>query len=306
MRASKPRFGWPLTLAGHAILTVGLALVLGCTWLDLGVSALFGLGVGALKLLSDRLGALQLLLPTLAAVCVSGIAFWLAQHAGYDGALRVLIPPLVTFLPGAVLTMSIVELTAGDMIAGASRFVFGIIQLGLLAFGIVIGAQLTGLPAGEQLVGTSGALVGAWAPWAGVAVFGIGVFLHFSAPPRSLRWILVVLAAAWLGQWAGGQFVSGYLSGFFGAAVMTPVALSAQRLPSGPPALVTFLPGFWLLVPGALGLVGLTDFAQDSYAGVQELVSTAGAIVSIALGVLVGAAAWQHATLRRTVPGRIS
>jgi hypothetical protein len=32
---------------------------------------------------------------------------------------------------------------------------------------------------------------------------------------------------------------------------MTPVVLWVERLPGGPPKLVTFLPAFWLLVPGA-------------------------------------------------------
>lgn len=32
--------------------------------------------------------------------------------------------------------------------------------------------------------------------------------------------------------------------------------LRAARIPGGPPSQVTFLPAFWLLVPGALGLIG--------------------------------------------------
>ncbi len=29
---------------------------------------------------------------------------------------------------------------------------------------------------------------GDWAPWLGVIVFGIGAFVHFSGPPRSVGW----------------------------------------------------------------------------------------------------------------------
>jgi uncharacterized membrane protein YjjB (DUF3815 family) len=58
---------------------------------------------------------------------------------------------------------------------------------------------------------------------------------------------------------------------------------------SGPPALVSFLPAFWLLVPGALSLIGLTEYvADDPAAGLQDLLNAVGSILSIALGVLCG------------------
>jgi uncharacterized membrane protein YjjB (DUF3815 family) len=83
--------------------------------------------------------------------------------------------------------------------------------------------------------------------------------------------------------------LGGYLSGFVGALVLTVVAYLVERAPSGPPALVSFLPGFWLLVPGALTLIGVTEYlAQSTVHGVQDLISAGGSMVAIALGVLCG------------------
>jgi len=63
------------------------------------------------------------------------------------------------------------------------------------------------------------------------------------------------------------------------------------RLRGGPPSQVTFLPAFWLLVPGALGLIGVTQLVGDpAGAGPQSLVQPVTAIVAIALGVLCGTA----------------
>ena len=70
---------------------------------------------------------------------------------------------------------------------------------------------------------------------------------------------------------------------------MTPVAYAVERHPSGPPALVSFLPAFWLLVPGALGLIGVTEsLAADTAAGIQDFIASLGSIIAIALGVLCG------------------
>jgi len=185
--------------------------------------------------------------------------------------------------------MSVVELSAGEMVTGASRLVAGTLQLVLLAFGIVAGAQAFGIPSSEALSNDPVNLLGWWAPWVGVAVIGVGTYLYYSPPRGAFRWLLVVLYAAWIGQFLGSEAFGGYVGGFIGALVMTPVAYTVERLPSGPPALVSFLPAFWLLVPGALGLIGVTEYlTDDTVAGIQDFIGTVGSIIAIALGVLCG------------------
>ena len=171
--------------------------------------------------------------------------------------------------------MAVVELSAGEMITGASRLVAGILQLLLLGFGIVDAAQVVGLPSADALVDTPTDQLGWWAPWVGVLLVGIGNYLYFSAPGGSLGRLLLVLYAAWIGQCLGDQALGGYLSGFVGASVMTPVAYIPERRPSGPPALVSFLPAFSLLVPGALGLIGVAEYlGQDPSLGCRTSSAT--------------------------------
>jgi uncharacterized membrane protein YjjB (DUF3815 family) len=79
------------------------------------------------------------------------------------------------------------------------------------------------------------------------------------------------------------------LSAFVGALAMTPVAVWVARHPSGPPALVSFMPAFWLLVPGALGLLGITKYlGEDRVYGAASLTTAGATMVAIALGVLLG------------------
>jgi uncharacterized membrane protein YjjB (DUF3815 family) len=245
--------------------------------------------VGVLKLIGGRWTTIQMIMPVAAAFTVAATTFLLAGQGWAEADLRAMIAPLVTFLPGAALTMAVVELSAAEMVTGASRLVAGSMQLLLLAFGIIGAAQVVGLPSADALVNAPTNLLGWWAPWLGVLILAIGNYLYFSAPRRSLAWLCLVLYAAWIGQYVGDQVFGGYLSGFIGAVVMTPVAHMVERRPSGPAALVSFLPAFWLLVPGTLGLIGVTEYlGQDTVAGVQDFLGAVGSMVAIALGVLCG------------------
>jgi uncharacterized membrane protein YjjP (DUF1212 family) len=285
-----PRFGRAVTLAGHVVLTVGICLILQPTAEDLALAALFGALVGVLKQAGGRWQRVQMVLPAVAAMIVSALTFFLAGRGWTNPDLRAMIAPLVTFLPGAMLTMAVAELSAAELVTGASRLVAGTVQLILLGFGIVAGAQLAGLSTSATiLINTPQNLLGWWAPWLGVGVFGIGVYFYNSAPRRAFPWMFLVLATAWVGQYVGAELFGGYLSGFTGGLAMTVVARAVQRLPSGPPALVSFLPAFWLLVPGSLGLIAITEYLNaNPTVGLQDLLGTVGAIAAVAVGVLCG------------------
>ena len=71
------------------------------------------------------------------------------RSAGYlhvDNPIRLLVAPLVTFLPGGMLAIATMEIAAGQMVSGVSRLVNGFVQLARLAVGIVsAGALLRGI-----------------------------------------------------------------------------------------------------------------------------------------------------------------
>ena len=110
--------------------------------------------------------------------------------------------------------------------------------------------------------------------------FGVGAFVHFSGPPHSLGWLLIVIFSAWIGQQVGGHLVNDNLGAFFGALVATPVATWVATRPSGPPSLATFLPAFWLLVPGSMGLIGVTQILAKQSAGDGTLLTAGVSIVA--------------------------
>lgn len=298
VRRQKARFGRIGMVLGHAILSTGLAIVLMPTPANMASAAVLGLVVGLIKLFNSGRSVISVPLPVVTATAVSSLVFLAIRYGVSIDPLHALIPPLVTFLPGGMLTLGMVELAYGDMVSGASRLINGFVQLVLLAFGLGIGAALTGYFAAD-LVQSAGAYVSmAWTSWAGVLVFGIGVYIHFSAPKNSLQWLLLVIFLAFAAQRLAVGFVGSELSGFFGTLVATPVAYLIEMRFRGPPAAVTFLPSFWLLVPGALGLLSVTRMMSDRAAGIEGLVTVLFVITSVALGTLVGASLYRWATER--------
>lgn len=288
IEAMPSRFSRAMTILGHAVLAVGLGLILGPGTVDILVAGVLGAGVAVVKRWAARGQGRDQILPAAVSFAVAAMVFFAAKHGAVINPMHALLPPLVTFLPGAALTTATLELSSGHTMSGSSRLVAAGVQLGLLAFGIISAAQLVGLPPAAAFASDQ-STIGLLTPWLGVLVFSVGVYLHFSVPQGTLLWVLLVLYVAYAAQVVGSVFFGGYLSGFVGAIVMVPVALFVSRQPSGPPMMVTFLPSFWLLVPGALSLVGLTQLlSADGQAGLQTLVNAAGTVVAIALGVLVG------------------
>jgi uncharacterized membrane protein YjjB (DUF3815 family) len=78
--------------------------------------------------------------------------------------------------------------------------------------------------------------------------------------------------------------------------VATPMGYLIQLRFKGPPAMVTFLPSFWLLVPGALGLLSVKQILSDRAAGIDGLITTVFVFASIALGTLMGASLYKWLT----------
>ena len=289
IRAQAPPFGPSLQLAGHVLTTVGLAIILGASWLGLAVSACLGALAGALLLVGKRMPwRFEALMNVATSFAVALVVLLLVRVGVQLDVLPCLIAPLVILLPGALLTTSVIELVTGQMISGAGRLAAGAAQLVLLGLGILAAAALVGIPAID--VTDAPSPLGPAGPWVAVAVFGIGIVLNQCARPTSLGWIILVLYVAYGAQVLGGLMFGGVLSAFVGAAAMTPVAAFVARQRTGPPMIVSFTPAFWLLVPGALGLVGVAALLHGDTSGMSVVTTTVETMVAIAVGVMVGRA----------------
>jgi uncharacterized membrane protein YjjP (DUF1212 family) len=285
--AEKRQAGFLLTMLSHAVLTVGLAFLLNPSWRSAGVTALLGLLVGAMKLAAAPHRTLIKVLPAATACLVALLVLLMRQHGAGVDEPQAIIPPLVTFLPGATLTVGAMELAEGSIVTGSSRLVAGLMQLALLVLGIVVAAGLAHVPESAGLQGGNVPRIGAWAPWLGVALFGLGSALFYSARARAYPALLTVLYVAFIAQYLTKGPLGGYLASLLGAAAAVLAASYAHGHLDGTPFLVTFLPAFWLLVPGVLSLIGIARIAVGNVAA-QDFAVAIFTILAIALGAIAG------------------
>ncbi len=286
IRSAPPRFGPVLTVFGYTLLTVGFGLVLNPTLTALPVYVLLGVVVGSIVLIGARVATLSLILPVLTAFSVTLLISVLVRPLVHDDVLRLVAPSFVSFLPGLTLTIAAVELTSGQMMAGASRLVSGIARLGLLAFGVYAGISLAGEPPPPT---TAPVQLGAWAPWAGIVLVALGYYLYSAAPRRSLMWILYALVVAYSAQLLGDALVGAEMSGLVGALIVIPAVMLAGRLAASPSTAVMLTCAYWLLVPGAMGFIGLSEAASGTSGATDTILRTFGSLTAIAIGMLLGA-----------------
>jgi uncharacterized membrane protein YjjP (DUF1212 family) len=283
-RTMKPRFGPVTTVIGYAITTVGFGMVINPTWASLWGYVFLGVVVGVIVIAARPFPSLSAIVPTLAASIVTILATWFVADAANDGLLRVISPALVAILPGMSLTIGAMELANAAIISGASRLAYGLVQLGLLVFGVALGMHVAGRVAPQA----PSAQMGTWALYVAIVVIGIGLYIYLSAPRGSLVWLIAAVGVALIGQKVGGAFMSPAHSGAVGAFLMVPFAMLASRLKTAPPAIVMMLAAFWALVPGALSFESLSQAATGGPGDIATLGVTAAAIFSIALGTLLG------------------
>lgn len=298
---SPARFGTVGTLLGHVVLSTGVAMILNPVPASILFCAILGAFVGALKIVMNEKSLFTVTLPVIAATLVSATVFLAVRYGLPVDPLHVLIPPLVTFLPGAMLTFGMIELAYGDMVSGSSRLITGFVQLFLIAFGLAAGAMLVGFRLDGTPIPTpdvTAIALFSWVPWLGALVFGVGVFLHFSAPKNALPWMLLVLILAFTAQRLTAGIFGSQFSGFFGTLVATPLGYLIQLKFRGPPPMVTFLPSFWLLVPGALSLLSVKRMLSNTTEGMEGLVATVFVFASIAIGTLLGASLYKFLSER--------
>lgn len=281
-----PAYGLPV---GTFLVAIGIALVLAPAWPSILFSAVISQVVAGLMALSGRTLLVGPLLPFLAAFASSVAAFGLAERGLVDAPLWTLVPPIAVLLPGSLIVTGLTELSAGAMMAGTGRLAYGGTQMLLATLGVGAAVAVLGLPL-SLIDGQRPEALGWWAPLIGLLVIAVGISLLESVPPSLVPALLVTVLATFAAQSLGNAASEGpWVGAFLGACAASLTATLVEFVRPQVPRVVAFLPSFWLLVPGSLGLVSVAQLESSPTAGVLAAVEVLVIVASIALGVLVGA-----------------
>ena len=287
LRARPARYSvWVVRLA-WVMMSLGIALILQPGWANAALVVVCSVLVYALMAVAKQARVLASLLPTVAAFVVTTIVFVAAGKGWIEGPLRTLLPPLAPLLPGALIVTGMSELAAGHMQAGTSRLSYGFVQLGLFAVGLIAATTVLQVPT-EMMSNVRIDNIGWWAAPMGLLLIALGICLMESVELSLAPWVLLVLLAAFGAQLGGHALGSAAIGGFFGAIAASLGASLVERIRPQTARLVLFLPAFWLLVPGSLGLIGVTTLVADPSRAIETGLEVATVICTIALGLLVG------------------
>lgn len=290
--AEKHCFGPVGILIGYILFSMGIGMLLQPTPEQLIVSGVLGAIIGIILILSRGRTRFLLLLPVIAAFIVSSIFLWSLKTGLIAGSVTMLLPALAYFLPGATLTTGMFELAYGEIISGSSRVIYGTAILLLILFGVLIGIQLTGFQEPEFFITNTTNGLGWWAPYLGVLMFTIGMYLFMSIKNKDLPWVLLIVYVAFFGQTIGNHLLGGFFGAFLGSLLMAIGGTVVERQEHRTPSFISIMPAFWILVPGSLSFLSLATLVNQNYlTALNYSVVVAMTIVAISLGLLIGAVA---------------
>ncbi|MEI8080307.1 MAG: threonine/serine exporter family protein [Actinomycetes bacterium] len=285
--ARPPLPAW-LRVVGYALSAVGFGACFRLDFRALLLGAIVGVLVGVAVLLGSGNRQLAALMPVLAtfvsALLVSvGTGF---LHAQSD-SVRLAAAAVLVLLPGATLTSATIELVSGDMVSGASRLVFGIMQLLAMAFGFLLAMDLVGSE-NQRLADVTSHMSPPWVPWIGCVAYAIGTMLYFCTPLAFWLDTLVVVAIAFSAQALAQLVVSPALASGVAAALAYSAAWWISfRKGGGPVSLVLFVPAYWLLVPGSASFVAVAGAVVDN-TNLQDIGSEAAiSVLAMSIGIMV-------------------
>ncbi|KAI5064380.1 hypothetical protein GOP47_0021050 [Adiantum capillus-veneris] len=256
---------WRLLSFALSASTAALLFFSGSLW-DAVISFILGLVVGVLDTLSKKSHILANLNEFTSALVVSLLARIVRVHLAWIEVCfsNIALSSLVQLLPGMALTLGVSDMVAKSHVMGTSRIIHAFFSALQLGFGLSMGDRLVWW-AQDRSLEPETCEVSSLSFWWDILWF-IGYTISSS-----------ILLNARLKQWPGMALASGVgyiVSSFTGqklgsngssvlAALAVGVTGTSYSYFTGDLPLIMNLAGILLLVPGGLGVQGITAMLQD-------------------------------------------
>ena len=254
-------YGPLLRVISYSLASAASARIIGGGGKEIAVSAVIGVLIGLLHLLSGRINSLSFVVTPGAAFLASLFSGLLSHQFGPYSVFNATLAGLIVLLPGLTLTMAMAELSTRNLVSGVSRLSAALVVLIGMGFGVDVGSRLAIVLAGPPRIANP-LMLPAWTEWIALLVLPLTFTVLLRAHLRDSVWIIITgmlaVGASRLSSLALGQ----ELGPFLGALTVGVVSrLYAELLKR--PSTVTLIPGILLLVPGSIGFRSIISMLDN-------------------------------------------
>ncbi|HEY0179461.1 MAG TPA: threonine/serine exporter family protein [Dokdonella sp.] len=271
----------------YGVSAASIAAILHSSWAGVATSALVGLVIGVVSLISLERPNIAAASEALSALLATLVATAVAVFVAPIEVRSVVIASLIVLMPGLTLTTAVRELSSQHLISGTARMMGAIATLLKLAFGTVAAAQL-GVLLGWVPRDAPSAPVPRWTEGVAVLAAAFAFAVLFRSPRSQVGVVVGAVVLGYLCTQIGGAYVAPAFGVFLGGLVIGAASNVFARLAQRPGALVRE-PGIILLVPGSVAFRTLSFVLErDVLLGLDTAITLVTLLVSIVAGLLFG------------------
>ena len=261
-----------LTVLAYGLASATVARFLDGGGREIAAAGLIGLQTGVLARQASRHPGAARLLEWIASLLAGAASVLWAAVFGPLAATLAALAGLIVIVPGLNLTVALTELATRNLVSGTARLAGAATTFLAIGFGLALGAKLAPLAAGRVLALPLGGLPG-WTGMLALTLSPIALTIGFRGRPRDALIIFVSGCVAFGlaragSNWGGPEF------GMLLAAFATGLLGNAWARVTRRPAAVPIVPALLLLVPGTLGVRGVSSLVAREVVPGVELVFT--------------------------------
>ncbi|KAI8323478.1 DUF1212-domain-containing protein [Martensiomyces pterosporus] len=284
-----PIYAWYWQVLNWGVISWSLCLVcFGGSWTDSGISFALGLVAGFMNLAAGKYSGYTNFFEVSVSILSGLLAAALSEWSCFGATA---LSATVVLLPGLVMTTGVIELSSRHMMAGTVRIFYALLLAFILAYGLLIGAEIYNKIAGNQV--QSNAMLdltkcNSLTKWSWFGTFPLGIIsISILVNIHWRHWFTVTTIA---GMTYGLFWLFKFQLGLDDLA--TVVASFALGLVSntwskitGQTAYMILLPGEMFLVPGSVGVRGFSSLlSKESGQGMQLAMQ----MMTTCLGIMMG------------------
>jgi len=277
-----------LNALAYGLAGAGISGLMRLPWLEISVSGVIGLLVGALFLFTKTRAALKEAGDALIAAAAATAAALVAALVVPLNLSIVIIASLIALMPGLALTNAFSELTSQHLVSGTARISGAVSTLLKLTIGVMV--ALTTL----QVIGIepqlrAGNAQQEWVEWAAVPCAALAFAALFQAKARDYPKVMLAAMAGYLIARVAGMAWGNAAGVFLSALVATVAGNGYARLKGRPGALIR-VPGIIMLVPGSISMRSLLSSVQANNiaAGQDAAILVLYTLMALIAGLLIG------------------